>query len=250
MPEARGARRRRPDLYDPAAHALPEPDARGCPTLRRCHRLRHRRTAGWSVSYADLERLSDGVAVGTRTPRGRGRRRRRPGHPAGPGVRRRLPRGGEARRDHRRGQRPADAAASAKRSSALAAPRLVLAAPGFAPEGFEPIVVTPAETLDRRAGRRAGRRRGSPALARRPRPAGRDHLHVGDHRPPKGALYSNRQLSFITQTDVGDTWGGGAQLQRHVVRAPRLHDQAGGQPAARRQELHHEALARPRPRCA
>ena len=26
---------------------------------------------------------------------------------------------------------------------------------------------------------------------------------------PKGALYCNRQLSFITQTDVGDTWGGG-----------------------------------------
>ena len=28
---------------------------------------------------------------------------------------------------------------------------------------------------------------------------------------PKGALYTNRQLAFITRTDVGDTWGGGTR---------------------------------------
>ncbi len=28
---------------------------------------------------------------------------------------------------------------------------------------------------------------------------------------PKGALYTNRQLAFITRTDVGDTWGGGSR---------------------------------------
>jgi len=28
---------------------------------------------------------------------------------------------------------------------------------------------------------------------------------------PKGALYCNRQLEFITATDVGDTWGGGGR---------------------------------------
>ncbi len=28
---------------------------------------------------------------------------------------------------------------------------------------------------------------------------------------PKGALYTNRQLAFITATDVGDAWGGGAR---------------------------------------
>src|SRR5262249_47188029 len=28
---------------------------------------------------------------------------------------------------------------------------------------------------------------------------------------PKGALYRNRQLAFITQTDVGDTWDGGGR---------------------------------------
>ena len=28
---------------------------------------------------------------------------------------------------------------------------------------------------------------------------------------PKGALYCNRQLAFITRTDVGDAWGGGGR---------------------------------------
>src|ERR1700738_4823093 len=28
---------------------------------------------------------------------------------------------------------------------------------------------------------------------------------------PKGALYGNRQLAFITANDVGDTWGGGGR---------------------------------------
>ena len=28
---------------------------------------------------------------------------------------------------------------------------------------------------------------------------------------PKGAVYCNRQLAFITQTDVGDTWDGGGR---------------------------------------
>src|SRR5262249_57156843 len=28
---------------------------------------------------------------------------------------------------------------------------------------------------------------------------------------PKGALYCNRQLAFITQTDVGDAWDGGGR---------------------------------------
>lgn len=28
---------------------------------------------------------------------------------------------------------------------------------------------------------------------------------------PKGALYTNRQLAFITKTDVGDAWGGGVR---------------------------------------
>ena len=39
---------------------------------------------------------------------------------------------------------------------------------------------------------------------------------------PKGALYCNRQLAFITATDVGDAWGGGGpELQRDAVRPSR-----------------------------
>src|SRR5262249_6658304 len=37
---------------------------------------------------------------------------------------------------------------------------------------------------------------------------------------PKGALYCNRQLAFITRTDVGDTWGGGG---RGAIGTPMAH---------------------------
>ena len=64
---------------------------------------------------------------------------------------------------------------------------------------------------------------------------------------PKGALYADRQLEFITATDVGGTLGRrDTQLHRHVVRAPRVHDQAARQPLTRRHHVHHAALARAR----
>ena len=99
----------------------------------------------------------------------------------------------------------------------LAEPRLVLAAPGFAPDGLRA-----RRDRDRPRRRRdvlaaaAGRRRGAPA-ARPTTPTGRSRSSSRRARPgsPKGALYCNRQLSFITQTDVGDTWGGGGtRVQR------------------------------------
>ena len=79
-------------------------------------------------------------------------------------------------------------------------------------------------------------------------PTGRSRSSSPRARPacPKGALYCNRQLAFITQTDVGDTWdGGGRSFTRHVVRAPRLHDEAPGQPPPRRHELHHGRAGAP-----
>ncbi|GIU89683.1 MAG: hypothetical protein KatS3mg010_0782 [Acidimicrobiia bacterium] len=64
---------------------------------------------------------------------------------------------------------------------------------------------------------------------------------------PKGALYCERQLAFITQTDVGDGWGaGGRSFTGTSFAAPRLHDEAARQPAPRWDELHHDALARRR----
>ena len=160
--------------------------------------------------------------------------------PPGPEYLARVPRRGEARRDHRGRERPAldrerAAVLDARRTAARRSPR-----PASRPTAS-----------DDRAGRR--RRRGAPtasahgcASRRRPR---RRRVADDPDRPvaiiftsgttglPKGALYCNRQLAFITQTDVGDAWGaGGRGLQRHVVRAPRVHDQAARQPPPRRHQ--------------
>lgn len=92
-----------------------------------------------------------------------------------------------------------------------AEPALVVAAPGLAPEGYDTLEVAAAESPasllpDLRVG-------GEPP---RPLPADPDRpvaiiFTSGTTGAPKGALYCNRQLSFITQTDVGDTWGGGTR---------------------------------------
>jgi len=64
---------------------------------------------------------------------------------------------------------------------------------------------------------------------------------------------ANRQLTFITQIDTGGAWDtGGRSFQRHLVRAPRLHDEAARQPPTGRHHVHHGALARgpTRSRCS
>jgi acyl-CoA synthetase (AMP-forming)/AMP-acid ligase II len=92
-----------------------------------------------------------------------------------------------------------------------AAPTLVIAATGFASEHHESIEITEAE---------------SAATVLEPlRVAGESPPSLPDDldRPvaiiftsgttglPKGALYGNRQLAFITQTDIGDAWDGGGR---------------------------------------
>ncbi len=186
---------------------------------------------GWSLTYTDLDRLSDGG--GGRRSRGRG---------VGPGdvVSLVLPPGPEYLASYlavaKLGAITAgvnDRLTPTERAGVLelAEPRLVLAAPGFAPETHEAIEVAAAESAPRPC---------SPSWSG-PAPATAAPLPLPDdpERPvaiiftsgttglPKGALYCNRQLSFITHNDVGDTWGARrSRLQRHVVRAPRLHDQA------------------------
>lgn len=96
-----------------------------------------------------------------------------------------------------------------------AAPRLVLAAAAVAPEG---VTAEAAEVVEV-----AVDESGSPLAEVRLRGGVPDPIAEDPDRPvaivftsgttglPKGALYCNRQLAFITQTDVGDGWGGGSR---------------------------------------
>ncbi len=97
----------------------------------------------------------------------------------------------------------------------IARPALVLTAPGLEPEpqavGAPVVTLEPALRLDDLLAplRIPG---GTPA----PLPPDPDRpvaiiFTSGTTGLPKGALYTNRQLSFITQTDVGDTWGAGGR---------------------------------------
>ena len=234
-------------LYAPGM--LPQTVARGRPPLRAIVPPTSP-PRGWSAVATPTSTASP-----TRSPSGSRARGVGDGDvvalvpPAGPGVPPRVPR---ARRSSARsppasttGCRPRNAT----RSSSVAEPRLVLAAPGSHPRA-------PSSSRSRRPRRRptCSPPCGSTARLRPRSPDDPDRpvaiiFTSGTTGLPKGALYCNRQLAFITQTDVGDTWGGGGRcVQRHVVRAPRLHDEAARQPAARRHDVHHGTLARATPR--
>jgi acyl-CoA synthetase (AMP-forming)/AMP-acid ligase II len=165
---------------------------------------------GWSLSYTDLDRLSDGVAVAL------GRRG------VGPGdvVALVLPPGAEYAVAYlavaKLGAITAgvnDRLTAGERAGVLqlAEPRLVLAAPGIAPGGIDTEEVEPADSA---AGVLAGLRgdgEAPPPLPDDPDRAVAIIFTSGTTGLPKGALYCNRQLSFITHNDVGDTWGGGGR---------------------------------------
>jgi len=106
-----------------------------------------------------------------------------------------------------------DRLTSTERSAVLerAAPRLVLAAPGLGGDRHETVEVTPAES---REGLLHALRAAGDAPAPPPEDPDRPVAIVftsGTTGLPKGALYCNRQLAFITRTDVGDMWGGGGR---------------------------------------
>ena len=164
---------------------------------------------------AHLRRHRPHLRRGRRRPRPRGRRRRRRRRAraaARPRVSARLPRGRQARRDHRRRQRPALARASATAVLERRRPD----ARHRAHRDVEPTATTSIEVADaddrdvRARALRVARRR--PAARRRPRPR-RSRSSSRRARPgcPKGAVYGNRQLAFITQTDIGDTWDTGGR---------------------------------------
>ena len=92
-----------------------------------------------------------------------------------------------------------------------AAPTLVLAAPGFVPEQHDAIEIPDTESA-------ATVLRELRITGAVPQPLAEDPdrpvaivFTSGTTGLPKGALYGNRQLAFITQTDVGATWDGGGR---------------------------------------
>jgi acyl-CoA synthetase (AMP-forming)/AMP-acid ligase II len=102
-----------------------------------------------------------------------------------------------------------------------AAPRLVLAASGLEPENASNVAtVEPARGVDAILRDLRVEGEAPPPL---PDDADRPVAIVftsGTTGTPKGALYCNRQLEFITRTDVGDASGGGG---RSAVGTPMAH---------------------------
>jgi acyl-CoA synthetase (AMP-forming)/AMP-acid ligase II len=169
--------------------------------------------SGWPITYRNLDRVSDELAVGMA----------RRGVTAGDVVALVLPPGPEYLLSYLAAAKLGaitagvnDRLSPAERDAvvALAGPRLVVAGPDLVRDGAHAADVfetAPAATLDE-----------SLALLRVAGGAPPD-LAPDTDRPvaiiftsgttglPKGALYGNRQLEFITRTDLGDAWGGGGR---------------------------------------
>jgi acyl-CoA synthetase (AMP-forming)/AMP-acid ligase II len=155
--------------------------------------------AGWALTYADIDRISDEVAGGLAH---RGVR-------TGDVVALALPPGPEYLIAYcaaaKLGAITAgvnDRLSPRERTALLdvADPRIVVDATEFPAAGPEKLL----HDLRRRDTT-------PPALADDPDRAVAIIFTSGTTGLPKGALYCNRQLAFITQTDVGDTWDGGGR---------------------------------------
>lgn len=164
---------------------------------------------GWPLSFVFLDRASDEVAMGL-THRG-----------IGPGdvVALVLPPGPEYLVAYLAAAKIGaitagvnDRLTDAERVAVLdlAGPRLVLAPPGTAPATYDAVEVTRADT--------AGAVLGDLRIKGVPEPLESDPgrpvaivFTSGTTGIPKGALYCNRQLSFITSVDVGPAWGAGGR---------------------------------------
>jgi acyl-CoA synthetase (AMP-forming)/AMP-acid ligase II len=165
---------------------------------------------GWALTYQDLDRISDELAVGLT----------RHGLRPGDVLALVLPPGPEYLLAYLAAAKLGaitagvnDRLTSPERAAVLerAQPRLVLAGPGMAADRFDTVELAPATApADVHAALRA---RGEA-----PRPTGHDAdrpvaivFTSGTTGIPKGAVYGNRQLAAITATDVGEAWGGGGR---------------------------------------
>ena len=167
---------------------------------------------GWRLSYRDLDRVSDEVAAGLS----------RRGVHEGDVVALVLPSGAEYLLAYLGAAKVGAIAAGindrlgeTERARVLerAMPKVVVAAPQLSPADgpFDVIDVVAADDCD---GTLAAFRVSGEAPPGLPDDPDRPVAIVftsGTTGVPKGALYCNRQLAFITYTDVGDTWGGGGR---------------------------------------
>ena len=177
---------------------------------------------GWTLTYRELDRMSDEVAAGLA----------RRGLAAGDVLALALPPSPEY---------PVAYLAAAKLGAittgvndrltpteraavcATAAPRLVLTAPGLEPNGSTDVDVEtmqPADSAEAVLQSLRAPGEGPPALPDDPDRPVAIVFTSGTTGLPKGALYCNRQLAFITRTDVGDNWGGGG---RGAIGTPMAH---------------------------
>ena len=165
---------------------------------------------GWPLTYADIDRISDEVAVGLT----------RRGVSEGSVVALVLPPGPDYLLAYVAAAKIGaitagvnDRLSAPERDAVLerAAPTLVIAAPGFAPEQRETIEVTDAESQRSVLGALRVAGEAPPPLPDDPDRPVAIIFTSGTTGIPKGALYGNRQLAFITKTDVGDTWNGGGR---------------------------------------
>jgi acyl-CoA synthetase (AMP-forming)/AMP-acid ligase II len=165
---------------------------------------------GWSLDYTSVDRVSDRVAAGLRE---RGVRE-------GDVVALVLPPGPEYLIAYLGAAKLGavttgvnDKLASAERDAILeiAGPRLVVAAPDLEP-GLDVPVATAADA-ERPDRVLADLQADGPVPDVRDDPARPVAIIFtsGTTGLPKGALYTNRQLEFITATDVGERWGGGGR---------------------------------------
>ncbi len=166
--------------------------------------------AGWPITYTDLDRISDEVANGLAA---RGVR-------LGDVVALVLPPGPEYLVLYlaiaKLGAVTAgvnDRLTERERASVLerAHPVFVVTAPGAGAPSFDGVELEPATSTA--ALLAPVRVAGDPPP---PLPDDPDRpvaiiFTSGTTGAPKGALYCNRQLAFITTNDVGDTWGGGGR---------------------------------------
>jgi acyl-CoA synthetase (AMP-forming)/AMP-acid ligase II len=166
--------------------------------------------AGWSLTYADIERISDEVAIGLA----------RRGVEEGSVVALVLPPGPEYLLCYTAAAKLGaitagvnDRLSDRERDAVLerAAPKLVIAAPGFAPAHHDSVEITEADSATSVLDSLRVANASPPPLSDDPDRAVAIIFTSGTTGLPKGALYGNRQLAFITQTDVGDTWDGGGR---------------------------------------